>query len=160
MIKNLAYTIVLVRDPEKMKRFYTETLGFKVKFEAYPNWVELANAGSTVALNLADEQTRFRLNSEANSVELCFGVDRIHDLCAELKSKGVVFIKEASHDEQWKFTLAQFVDPEGNRVNLFEPDIKAEPARKVAKARPKLKKSAKKKPVATKTKSKARRRRR
>jgi len=104
------------KDPENLKKWYTETLGLPTEH------------GMTIFESMGKgEQTVFSIfdqNSDhfAPSTELFMLNFRVKDLVkllADLKAKGVEQVKEMQDSEYGKFTW--IMDPEGRKIELWEP---------------------------------------
>ncbi len=110
-----------VRDPGRAVRFYRDTLGVRLLFEAPPNLAFFDCDG--VRLMIAPAEGAF----EPPGSVLYFAVDDIHARHQELAARGVNFktephmIAKLPDREVW---LADFEDGEGNTLSLMsEPRI-------------------------------------
>ena len=110
-----------VRDPERALRFYRDTLGVRLLFQAPPNLAFFDCGG--VRLMIAPAEGAF----EPPGSVLFFAVDDIRARYQELLAQGVGFksephlIAKLPDREVW---LADFEDGEGNTLALMsEPRI-------------------------------------
>jgi predicted enzyme related to lactoylglutathione lyase len=110
-MSRLLYTIVFTRNFDAMRLFYRERVGFSIRNEQ-PRWVAFDTAGASLALlDMPDERKqgialRFEardLDSELRAVE-SRGARRFGDVISFAAGR-----------------LADFWDPAGNLVQLFEP---------------------------------------
>ncbi len=106
---------VTVRDLERAKPFYRDTLGVPFLFEA-PGMAFFQAGDVRLMLGLAENETQ-----NFSSI-LYFRVDDINGAYHELKGKGVPFTHEprlihrGSSSDLW---LAFFSDPDGNTMALM-----------------------------------------
>jgi lactoylglutathione lyase len=128
MINKVGTVCVYVADQERAKKFYTETLGFKLTQDAplYPGasnrWIAVvpqAGAATEVILYLPDENWEHYRQVVGQSQAVTFDVTDMMSTVADLKKKGVQFTQEP--DPQPWGTYATIVDSEGNRLLLVEP---------------------------------------
>ena len=132
-IRNVDYVVLLCRDLEPMKRFYTEIMGFPIHLET-PAWIEM-RVGSLL-LTLARRGPRVGEGGPAGSaaVQLAFQVaPAAVDSCyEELKTHGVEIVQPPQLiDEKvrhyWQQRTLFFKDPEGNLLEIYaEVDIPGE----------------------------------
>ena len=112
-MKSNGFTIVMATkdNDEAMSKFYIDILGF-----------EKNEMGGCEKHGLA---FYFDRHSEASVVAkepfrhmITLSVDDINKSMADLKSKGVEFVKEPKKEE-WGGWFATFKDPDGNFIQLF-----------------------------------------
>lgn len=127
MINKVGTVCVFVSDQERAKKFYTETLGFKLHQDAplYPGaanrWISVVpqeGSQTEVILYLPDENWEHYKQVVGQSQAVTFDVTDMASLVADLKQKGVQFTQEP--DPQPWGTYATFVDSEGNKLLLVE----------------------------------------
>ncbi|MEQ1575469.1 MAG: VOC family protein [Vicinamibacterales bacterium] len=115
-LSRIAQIAVTVRDPERAVRFYRDTLGVRLLFEAPPNLAFFDCDG--VRLMIAPAKGAF----EPPGSILYFAVDDIRARHQELAARGVAFktephmIAKLPDREVW---LADFEDGEGNTLALI-----------------------------------------
>ncbi len=115
-LSRIAQIAVTVRDPERAVRFYRDTLGVRLLFEAPPNLAFFDCDG--VRLMIAPAEGAF----EPPGSILYFAVDDIRARHQELAARGVAFktephmIAKLPDREVW---LADFEDGEGNTLALI-----------------------------------------
>ena len=83
-LSTISYVIIYVRDANKTKAFYRDTLGLKIKVDE-SGWVEFDTGTCTIALH-SDEKRQANAPSHAIPV---FGVKDIYATYEALKAKGV-----------------------------------------------------------------------
>ena len=120
-IRAIDYTVVFVRDMAAMRRFYEDILGFPLRRELSPNWIEYQVGGNTLALAIpgltaADDPTP---NGSA-SLQLAFKVSaREVDQCAdELVRQGITLLSPPT-DQVFGHRTLFFRDPDGNLLEVF-----------------------------------------
>jgi catechol 2,3-dioxygenase-like lactoylglutathione lyase family enzyme len=120
-IRAIDYTVILVRDMAAMRRFYEDILGFPLRRELSPNWIEYRVGDNTLTLArhrliAADVPTP---NGSA-SLQLAFKVSAIEvDQCAdELARQGVDLLSPPT-DQVWGHRTLFFRDPDGNLLEMF-----------------------------------------
>ena len=113
MIEDVQIVSVPVSDQDRVKSFYTDTLGFEMRTENVfgegMRWIEVAPQGSTTSLTLV---TWFEAMSPASLQGLVFAVDDVHATYDELLAKGVPF--DFAPREMPGGLQAVFRDPDGN----------------------------------------------
>jgi len=119
MIRGIKFISVPVKDQDASLKFYTETLGFKVKTdqEFIPGgqrWIELAIPGADTGLVLfTPEGHEDRIGSFQPISMWC---DDVFATTEQMKRKGVTFFKDPKK-EDWG-TAAIFEDVDGNKFVL------------------------------------------
>jgi predicted enzyme related to lactoylglutathione lyase len=108
-------------DAKSLTAWYAENLGMKIEpwGGAVLRWKEdkTADKGAT-AWNVEDGNTDKFSPSQA-AFMINYRVDDLAGMMANLKRAGVKILKELESSEYGKF--ASIVDPDGNRVELWEP---------------------------------------
>ena len=105
-----------VSDLDRAVRFYQEVLGFEVRLRSDSlKWAELTFGipGVAVGLGMGPEV------KGSGSVSLNIGVKDVDAARKLLETKGVVFAGETMVVPD-KVKLAEFSDPDGNRIRLAE----------------------------------------
>jgi catechol 2,3-dioxygenase-like lactoylglutathione lyase family enzyme len=115
MIKTVWCITFYVSDLKRAAKFYEEILGLEKKYE-YSSYVGFECGGLEIGLTPKPKE-KVRTVQTSPSVE--FLVDNVDKAYAELKSKGVKFIKEL-HDEPWGGRQATFTDPDGNTLEITQ----------------------------------------
>jgi lactoylglutathione lyase len=105
---------VVVSDVARSKKWYTETLGFKLVDDG-DHWVTVAPEGANVVLHLCETEPR-----ESGNTGIGFTAKDVRALEKELREKGVTFSQPAKK-EPWG-TVAKFLDPDGNEFWLSEDE--------------------------------------
>lgn len=127
MRAKVALITVLTNEISKMKRFYTEVLGFTIHSET-DGYLELVSEGVRFAIctrqvmaGITDNHGSFAEEHKGQAFELAFPCDSAEDVKMtyhELVSKGATPIK-APAIMPWGQTTAFFADPEGNIHEIF-----------------------------------------
>ena len=107
----LTYVIKYVEEMDRAIKFYTEQLGFALRFQS-PDWSELQTGETTLALHLASAE------HPVGSCQLGFGVDDLDRFYAEKKESGVTFT--ASPTDSFGARIAKFTDSEGAECSVSE----------------------------------------
>ncbi len=107
-------------DPIKLRKWYEEILG--IQADEYGktflwNSTEPPNVGSTVWAPFKQQTTYFEPSQKQFMIN--FRVDNLHELVKELQEKGEEILAPIIEESYGKF--AHIVDPEGNKVELWEP---------------------------------------
>jgi predicted enzyme related to lactoylglutathione lyase len=103
------------RDPEALAAWYAENLG--VGGGEMGLWDQ--EAGPTVFSPFAADTDYFPAEKQWM---LNFRVDGLDALKAELESKGIEVITNPEWDAPGVGRFARIFDPEGNQIELWEPD--------------------------------------
>lgn len=117
-------------DPEALRDWYADTLGVVDP----PGGVWRQEAGPTVFAPFPRDTDHFGRPEQA--FMLNFRVRDLHAMLARLRGAGVEVVRE--EDEEGVGRFAWILDPEGNRVELWEPTSGAfeEPAREAVEPPP------------------------
>jgi catechol 2,3-dioxygenase-like lactoylglutathione lyase family enzyme len=120
-IRGIDYTVIFTRDMQTMRRFYGEILGFPLRRELSPTWIEYQVGGNTLALaiprlTVADPPTPYG----SASLQLAFKVSASEvDQCAdELLRQGIQLLSPPTNQNFGHRTLF-FRDPDGNLLEVF-----------------------------------------
>jgi predicted enzyme related to lactoylglutathione lyase len=111
------------KDPAALKQWYVEHLGMRLEdwggvvFRWDDDAANQSAAGATV-WHLADADGDWFEPSQSQ-VMINYRVDDLHGLLAQLADAGVACIK--GPDESFNGLFAWVMDPEGNKVELWEP---------------------------------------
>lgn len=120
--------VVGVRDQARAKKFWSETVGFKITTDVpYDDhgrrWVEVTSADGQTQLVLSDDpdaQYRFPVREELPTANFFFYADDIERTYRDLSANGVEF--PAPPEKQPWGWWAMFLDSEGNRFALQQRD--------------------------------------
>ena len=120
-IRAIDYTVVFARDMAAMRRFYEDVLGFPLRRELSPGWIEYRVGDNTLALarprlTAADAPTPHG----SASLQLAFKVSaREVDQCAdELVRQGIDLLSPPT-DQVFGHRTLFFRDPDGNLLEVF-----------------------------------------
>ena len=119
-----ATPMIAVKDIDRAKRFYEETLGLRSLDEMGDDFLMLKSGGTTVNVY----KSQFAGSNKATA--LTFDVDDIDAEVRELKGKGVTFehydveglTPEGDIYSGEGMKTAWFKDPDGNILSLVEED--------------------------------------
>jgi len=117
---NLNFIIVYVRDMNKAKAFYSETLGLPiVEAQSGPNFVALRPDGGAM-IGLQDK-TASQLppgkEAQPGSVELSFEVEDVDSTWKRWQKQGVEMVTEPMDLPFGRYFLAK--DPEGHYLSAY-----------------------------------------
>jgi len=104
------------KDPEALKDWYKKHLGVFDMDENYDPWVQ--QAGPTVFMPFPDDTDYF--GSKSQAFMLNFRVDDLEGGLKQLKADNVKIVKEIE-EQEGVGRFAHIEDPEGNRIELWEP---------------------------------------
>ena len=105
----------------ELAQWYAEHLGFDLEEwgGAQLEWKkDTSDDGGITVWHVADADTEWFAPSDSPFM-FNYRVDDLIELVAQLKAKGVALHKEIESHENGKF--AWIVDPEGNKIELWEP---------------------------------------
>jgi catechol 2,3-dioxygenase-like lactoylglutathione lyase family enzyme len=126
MLDRIGLITIITGDIPRMKRFYTEVLGFEC-IEDLGNYVEFRNKGIRFALTTPEvmyegtEHSTYREERKGQSFELAFPlltVDDVGRAYDEIVAKGATAIN-APEMMPWGRMTAFFADPDGNIHELY-----------------------------------------
>ena len=109
------------KDPDKLKAWYRTHLGIESeKWGAVFNWRDdPRSADGSTAWSIFPEQTKY-FEPSTQSFMINFRVANLEELLNQLRAQGVEVDPKSGEDSDFgKFGWV--MDPEGNRVELWEP---------------------------------------
>ena len=115
MIQKIAYIWYPVTDMHRAIEFYHELLGLTLLFKG-EDWSEFEIDGQRLALR---KGATISGNKDFSVPGVSFMAQPIELVIAALSQKGVQFVDELKVYPYGK--LATFLDPDGNRLGLYEP---------------------------------------
>jgi predicted enzyme related to lactoylglutathione lyase len=108
-------------DHKKLAEWYSQNLGIQLEpwGGAILRWADdkSEDHGLTV-WHVAEKNTEW-FSPSPSSFMINYRIDNLSELVAELKRNGVEILKGPESDENGKF--AWILDPDGNKVELWEP---------------------------------------
>jgi predicted enzyme related to lactoylglutathione lyase len=108
-------------DHKKLAAWYSQNLGIQLEpwGGAILRWADdkLKDQGATV-WHVAEKNTQW-FSPSASSFMINYRIDNLSEMLAQLKQNGVEIVKGPESDENGKF--AWVLDPDGNKVELWEP---------------------------------------
>jgi len=123
VLEKVFYTSVLVSDQDRALEFYTKVLGMEKRNENPtpdgPRFLTVGVSGDEFQLVLwpgTPGQAQPAMGAPPPSITI--ETDDCRETVQELKSKGVEFISDVM-EFPWGY-VAQFLDPDGNRLQLRE----------------------------------------
>jgi predicted enzyme related to lactoylglutathione lyase len=109
------------RDPKALSAWYAQHLGLTVeKFGGVKFFDDSSRPGCAVWSPFKEDTTYFAPSTKDFMIN--FRVDDLHALLAQLRGAGVQVDAKVDESEYGRF--GWIVDPEGNRVELWEPPAK------------------------------------
>jgi predicted enzyme related to lactoylglutathione lyase len=119
-VRGLAYVQLVVEDWPIAVEFYRDVLAFPVEqlFEV-EQWASFALAGAKLVVYAGGVGSDRPKGLDRNAFIPNLECDDIDATVADLESRGVPFIAPVA-DNGEGYKAATFVDPEGNRIQLFE----------------------------------------
>lgn len=109
------------KDPKGMKDWYQQNLGLNTNdYGATFEWYADQNSTkkATTQWSTFDENTKYFAPSEKEFM-INYRVDNLEALVAELKKAGVNVVDSIETYDYGKFV--HIMDPEGNKIELWEP---------------------------------------
>lgn len=109
------------KDPKAVKEWYGKNLGMAVG--EYGSSFEFRNANRPEEINYLqwstfDENTEY-FNPSEKQFMINYRVQNIEKMVENLKAEGVTVVDEIAEYEYGKFV--HIMDPEGNKIELWEP---------------------------------------
>lgn len=114
MLKGFHGVIIWTEDMKRLLPFYKDTLGLPTQMEADEFAVF---QGGQLALGQHSEVKG--KSRDPNRLMVNLNVDDCQAEYQRLRGKGVHFVREPSKD-QGEITIATFLDPDGNTLQLFQ----------------------------------------
>ena len=107
------------KDPDNTKQWYKKHLGLPVDDYGCSFWWK-DNKGNDCSTQWSPfkEDTKYFQPSEKQFM-MNFRVENLHELFATLKEEGVTVVGEIEEYDYGKF--GWILDPEGNKIELWEP---------------------------------------
>jgi catechol 2,3-dioxygenase-like lactoylglutathione lyase family enzyme len=114
-----ANVTLMVGDMETTVRFYTVTLGLRLRARYGDHFAQVEAPGTIIALHPASDSGGSSAKEQGGSdrVSIGFAVSDLQATMDELKGKGVVFTR-VTDDKQVR--LAFFADPDGTPLYLSQ----------------------------------------
>jgi len=110
------------RDPAALSAWYAQHLGLKIeRFGGAKFHDDSARPGCVLWTPFKSDTTYFAPSTQPFMVN--FRVDYLHALLAQLRGAGVQVDERVDESEYGRF--GWIMDPEGNRVELWEPPPRA-----------------------------------
>lgn len=110
------------KDPNKMKDWYRDHLGLNTnEYGATFDWrqdEDPIQKGSTQWSTFSDTTKYFEPSTKDFMIN--YRVENLDVLAAQLKSEGVTMVGEIQSFDYGKFL--HIIDPEGNKIELWEPN--------------------------------------
>lgn len=123
-IAGLGGVFIKAVDPEGLAAWYQEKLGIDFNGNTYVDFSFVDSTGkitpgSNVLSFFKEDSPYFQPSTQRTMLNL--RVIDLHGFLDELKQKGVLPIGDALEEEYGKF--AWIMDPEGNKIELWEPPV-------------------------------------
>ena len=115
-------------DPKALAAWYEKHLGMKLEVwgGAILEWTkDTANDGGVTVWHVAEPSTSWFSPSES-SFMVNYRVDDLTELLAQLRAAGIEPVKGPDSEANGKF--AWILDPDGNKVELWQPQREEEKA--------------------------------
>ncbi len=113
-IKGTYGTMYYVTDMARAISYYKDTLALKARFES-PEWTEFELNGHGLCLHSIEKNEK----APHEQGVLILNVKGLESMVSALKAKGVEFLTEMKEVHPGAY-CADFRDPSGNRVSLYE----------------------------------------
>jgi predicted enzyme related to lactoylglutathione lyase len=104
------------KDPKALAEWYEKNLGVFGMNAQYEPWTQ--QAGPTVFMPFAADTDYF--GSDSQGFMINFRVEDLDGMLAQLKAAEVTIVKQAE-EQVGVGRFASIEDPEGNRIELWEP---------------------------------------
>ncbi|QBJ84846.1 VOC family protein [Chryseobacterium gleum] len=108
------------KDPEQVNEWYKTHLGLPTSpYGAKFDWKDEASGKKGYTLWSPFKESTQYFEPSAKEFMINYHVENIETLVEELKKEGVTVLDEIATYEYGKFV--HILDPEGNKIELFEP---------------------------------------
>ena len=121
-VTGIGGVFIKAKDPETLTKWYAENLGIDFSEGNYVafRWLnDKADAPGTTVFSFFKESTDYFDPSESNYM-INFRVKNLHALLKALKQKGIWVADKTEYYEYGSFGWT--MDPEGNKIELWEPN--------------------------------------
>src|SRR5437762_4864262 len=129
-IKKVGHVVLGVRDPARSVKFYTEVLGMelvKVLDQMQMAFFSFGERDHDIAvIKVPDEQPVGSSSLAHTALEIDGGEEQLRELYEKLKSSGTTV--EFTFDHVITKSV-YFLDPDGNRLEIFSQELSAETAK-------------------------------
>jgi predicted enzyme related to lactoylglutathione lyase len=107
------------KDPDSIKKWYKDHLGLPVDDYGCTFWWKDTHGNDcSTQWSPFKEDTKY-FNPSKKQFMMNFRVENLHDLLKVLKEEGVTIVGEIEEYDYGKF--GWILDPEGNKIELWEP---------------------------------------
>ena len=113
MFHKIGAVILLVSDMKRSTKFYSDTLGMKLKKQS-KDWTEFSEGGTVLAIHPA----RKKKVKKSNSMLVGFSVSDFEDVMEGLKKKKAKFYKKPKEEPFGKHAIIQ--DPDGHLISIVQ----------------------------------------
>jgi glyoxylase I family protein len=117
MFRGLEHTAIASPDPQKLARWYVDTLGFHINFEYAGNFFVKAANGTMLEIIPAEGSPTTQKMKDPGIRHLAIQVDDFDSAHAKLKQLGVKFLTEPLNNQGNR--LVFFADGDGNILHLI-----------------------------------------
>jgi glyoxylase I family protein len=121
MITGIEHAAIASPDPEKLARWYLETLDFQINYfseKSKTTFVKAAN-GAMIEIIKSNDRPRPQIDMrDAGLRHLALSVSDFESACEKLKTKGVAFLTEP--EVKGGNSVVFFTDPDGNILHLLQ----------------------------------------
>ena len=115
MFKEVRTLAVYVTDMARSRKFYTETLGFKVRAEVHPGLCFLASPNGKIDIYLEAGMKPATVNNGTTRLSFFLETESTAaETFVRLKAAGVTLLQEAPEEVGDGIFCFQFLDPDGN----------------------------------------------
>lgn len=113
------------KDPKALMAWYRDVLGIKIEVWGGAAMTYDAPGHPPAVIVSAFKPTTHYMDPSTREFMIDFAVDDLSAFLDRLKAKGVIVLKREDSDQSGKF--AWIVDPDGTKIELWEPAPKAAP---------------------------------
>lgn len=118
-VNGINVVFLYTQDLAKLRAFYEAAFDLGKPVVDAKWWVEYAiGAGAHLALQQTEPERLVGVDRKKNTIKFSVDVSGIHKFTEKLKGLGAKFHYEPRKD--YGFYLAEFEDPEGNVLRLYE----------------------------------------
>jgi glyoxylase I family protein len=120
MVKGIEHTAIASPDPERLARWYVDTLGFRINYQSKNSRTVFVKAEDGSMIEIIEAGVPAAGSPELNAPglrHLALTVTDFDAACGRLSSAGVTFLSEP---QKGKNSIVFFRDSDGNILHLLQ----------------------------------------
>jgi catechol 2,3-dioxygenase-like lactoylglutathione lyase family enzyme len=117
MVTGIEHVAIASPDPQKLARWYVETLGFVINYNSGRTVFVKAPNGSMIEIIISEGERPAQTMKDPGFRHMALAVDDFDAAYGRIKAAGVKFVSEPSDSKGVKVVF--FEDPDGNYLHLI-----------------------------------------